>query len=198
MPTQIDEHGTTGGSMPTTFHAFLGCSLDGFIAGPEGDLSWLFDFDERLGDTGYNDFFASVDALAMGRTTYETMLNSDPEFYKGTPIHVLSTTLTPGLHPDMGKSTVTVHPGIPALHHALTAQGVTRAYVDGGQTVQAFLAAGLLSDLIITRVPVLIGAGIPLFGPVSSPIYPELAHTRQLNAGAVQSAYRFPSSPTRR
>lgn len=62
----IDERTTShpiGDGRTTSFHAFLGCSLDGFIAGPGGELQWLFEFDERLGDTGYNDFFTSVDTL---------------------------------------------------------------------------------------------------------------------------------------
>ena len=91
----------------------------------------------------------------------------------------------------MGRSAVTVHPDSPALRQALASEGAKRVYVDGGRTVQAFLAAGLLSDLIITRVPVLLGAGVTLFGEIPSPIYAELEQTRQLNAGAVQSTYRF-------
>lgn len=191
----IDERTTSrpqGDGQATSFHAFLGCSLDGFIAGPGGELEWLFEFDERLGDTGYNDFFTSVDTLVMGRATYDTMRDSDPEFYKDTPIHVLSQTLTPGPQTPMGRSKVTVHSDIAALRDALTSDGVTRAYVDGGRTVQAFLAAGLLSDLIITRLPILLGNGIPLFGSLPSPVHAELEQTRQLNAGAVQSTYRFP------
>lgn len=182
---------TTGANATTTFHAFLGCSLDGFIAGPHGELDWLLEFDERLGETGYDDFFASVDVLAMGRATFETMRDSDPEFYRGKPIHVLSATLPAGTQPAMGRSSVTVYPDIPALREALAAAGVRRAYVDGGRTVQAFIAEGLLTDIIITRVPVLIGDGIPLFGSVPAPVYPTLVDTRQINAGAVQSTYRF-------
>jgi dihydrofolate reductase len=175
----------------TTFHAFLGCSLDGFIAGPNGELQWLTDFDERLGDTGYDEFFGSVDALITGRTTYETMRGFDPGFYKGTPIHVLSTTMPAGAREPMGRSRVTVHPDIPSLRAVLADAGVRRAYADGGRTVQSFLAAGLLTDIVITRVPVLIGEGIPLFGPSPSPLYATLEDTRQLGAGAVQSRYRF-------
>ncbi|MFP3670538.1 hypothetical protein SB717_36240, partial [Priestia sp. SIMBA_032] len=87
----------------TTFHAFLGCSLDGYIAGPNGELDWLTVFD----NTGYDEFFTSVDALAMGRTTFEVMRESAPDYYEGMPIHVLSTTLEPGPHPPMGRSRVT-------------------------------------------------------------------------------------------
>ena len=175
----------------TTFHAFLGCSLDGFIAGPLGELSWLTDFDEVLGDTGFDAFFASIEAMAMGRVTYEAMLQFDPAFYRGVPIHVLSRTLGPGARPNLGGSTVTVHPDLPALVDALTAAHVTRAYADGGRTVQALLAAGLLADLVLTRVPVLLGEGVPLFGPRPAPVPAQLESVRQLPAGAVQSTYRF-------
>jgi dihydrofolate reductase len=172
--------------MPT-FHAFLGCSLDGFIAGPNGELDWLTVFD----NTGYEDFFGSIDALTMGRASYEVMRESAPDYYRGMPIHVLSTTMPIGPRPDMGHSAVTVHPDIPNLHAALADAGAQRVYADGGRTVQAFLAAGLLSDLTVTRVPVLLGEGIPLFGPVPGPMKPHLVESRATNYGAVQSVYSF-------
>ena len=173
-----------------TFHAFLGCSLDGFIAGPNGELDWLTVFDS----TGYDEFFSSIDALAMGRATYEVMQGLAPDFYRGVPMHVLSTTVLPGPRPDMGRSTVTVHPDISSLRSALEDGGAQRVYVDGGKTVQAFLAAGLLSDLTVTRVPVLIGEGIPLFGPVPGPVRAHLVASHATDEGAVQSVYEFPVS----
>lgn len=173
----------------TTFHAFLGCSLDGYIAGPNGELHWLTVFD----NTGYEEFFSSIDALAMGRTSYDVMRKTAPDYYRGKPIHVLSTTMPAGSHPDMGRSAVTVHPDIPSLQATLADAGAKRAYADGGQTVQAFLAAGLLSDLTVTRVPVLLGAGIPLFGLLPEPVHPQLIESRSTNDGAVQSVYSFPT-----
>lgn len=170
-----------------TFHAFLGCSLDGYIAGPDGELDWLTAFEP----TGYDAFFSSIDAMAMGRATYDVMQEMSPDYYRGVPIHVLSTTVPPGPQPDMGRSAVTVHPDIPSLRSALADAGATRVYVDGGKTVQAFLAAGLLADLTVTRVPVLIGRGIPLFGPVPVPVQAQLVESHATNDGAVQSVYRF-------
>lgn len=173
----------------TTFHAFLGCSLDGYIAGPAGELDWLTVFD----NTGYDAFFASVDAMAMGRSSYDTMRDMAPDYYRGMPIHVLSATLPAGVRPNMGDSPVTVHPDIPSLRAALARAGVKRAYADGGRTVQSLLAAGLLADLTVTRVPVLIGSGIPLFGPLPDPVRAELVTSITTSQGAVQSVYRFPT-----
>ncbi|NCT90799.1 dihydrofolate reductase [Cellulomonas sp. APG4] len=173
----------------TTFHAFLGCSLDGYIAGPNGELDWLTSFD----NTGYEEFFASVEALAMGRATYEVMAESAPDYYRGTPIHVLSSTMTPGPLPDMGPSPVTAHRDIPSLVTGLEAAGVGRVYADGGRTVQSFLALGRLSDLTVTRVPVVLGDGIPLFGPVPAAIRAQLVSSTSTEQGAVQSVYRFPA-----
>lgn len=170
-----------------TFHAFLGCSLDGFIAGPNGELDWLTMFD----NTGYDEFFGSVDAMAMGRTTYDVMREMAPEYYRGMPIHVLSASLPPGPQPDMGDSPITVHAGVEALQAALDGTEVRRVYADGGRTVQSLIAAGLLADLTVTRVPVLIGAGIPLFGTEPGPLRPQLVDSFSTEQGAVQSVYRF-------
>lgn len=111
--------GSTYSDEMTTFHAFLGASLDGFIAGPQGELNWLVEFDESLGDSGYDEFFRSVDAMVMGRVSYDVMRQSNPGFYKDTPVHVLSRTLPPDLQPDLGQSPVTVHTDIPALRASL-------------------------------------------------------------------------------
>jgi dihydrofolate reductase len=173
----------------TTFHAFLGCSLDGYIAGPNGELDWLTAFE----NTGYEAFFGSVDAMAMGRATYDVMRESAPDYYRDMPIHLLSSTLPTGPQPDMGRSAVTAYPDIPSLQAGLAEAGAKRAYADGGRSVQAFLAAGLLSDLTVTRVPVLLGNGIPLFGALPGPVQAQLVKSRATDDGAVQSVYSFPT-----
>ncbi|WP_308797348.1 dihydrofolate reductase family protein [Agromyces silvae] len=170
-----------------TFHAFLGCSLDGYIAGPNNELDWLTAFDA----TGYDEFFASVDAMAMGRHTYDVMREMAPEYYRGMPIHVLSGSLPTGPQPDMGESPITVHADVPSLRAAIDGTDVRRVYADGGRTVQGLIATGLLADLTVTRVPVLIGTGIPLFGPEPGPLRPQLVDSFATEQGAVQSTYRF-------
>lgn len=175
-----------------TYHAFLGCSLDGFIAGPRGELDWLTSFE----NTGFEEFFRSVDVIAMGRATYDVMRDTAPEYYRGTPIHVLATTLPAGQQTNMGDSPVVSHPDVRALHAALREAELGRIYVDGGRTVQSFLAAGLLSDLTVTRVPVLLGDGIPLFGHLPEAQRVRLLSSSVTDEGAVQSVYAFPTAST--
>jgi dihydrofolate reductase len=164
---------------------FVGASVDGFIARLDGGLDWLPDGGGE--PHGYSEFMASVDALVIGRNTYETVL-AFPEWpYGGKPVFVLSSR---ALAPAPPEARVERMSGDPAAIVAdLTARGVRHAYVDGGITVQRFLAAGLIQRLIITRVPVLIGTGIPLFGATPRDIVLRHVATRQYASGLVQSEY---------
>ncbi len=164
---------------------FVGTSLDGFIARPNGD----FDFLPHDGGEphGYDEFFASVDALVMGRNTYETVLEFDTWPYGTKPVFVLSTR---PLAPAPAGAVVERMGGDPAeIVAQLEARGVRHAYVDGGITIQRFLQAGLIQRLIVTRVPVLIGVGIPLFGPLPHDVALTHIATHQYASGLVQSEY---------
>lgn len=164
---------------------FIATSVDGFIARPDGELDWLPHGGGE--EHGYEAFMASVDALIIGRKTFETVLAFDEWPYGGKPVFVLSTR---ALAPAPAGAVVERMWGPPAeIVSQLTARGVQHAYVDGGITIQRFLQAGLIQRLIITRVPVLLGEGIPLFGATGRDI--GLAHqgTRQFASGLVQSEY---------
>lgn len=164
---------------------FVGTSLDGFIARPNGELDWLPHGGGE--EHGYEAFFASVDALVIGRHTYETVLGFGGWVYGTKPVFVLSTGT---LRPAPAGAIIEHLAGEPAQVVAqLEARGVGHAYVDGGITVQRFLRAGLIQRLIITRVPVLIGEGIPLFGPTGRDIRLKHLTTRQYPSGLVQSEY---------
>ncbi len=167
-----------------TAAAFIGTSLDGFIAKENGDLEWLTDNDLEMSSTGYDEFFASVDAMVIGRKTYDTIADFPEWPYKGKRVLVLSRTLTSVEGPQ-----TSVHHTLGEVVAALDAEGVRRVYVDGGQTIQAFLREGLLKEITISRAPVIIGSGIPLFGPLDADV--KLAHvrTRELDADFVQSTY---------
>jgi dihydrofolate reductase len=164
---------------------FIGASVDGFIARPGGELDWLPAGGGE--EHGYQEFMDSVDALVIGRKTYETVLSFDAWPYGKKAVYVLSTRpLTPA-----PPGAVVEHlSGSPdEIVAQLEARGVSHAYVDGGITIQQFLRAGLIQRLIITRVPVLIGDGIPLFGVTGRDILLHHVATRQYASGLVQTEY---------
>jgi len=164
---------------------FIGISLDGFIARANGDLDFL---PPGGGEPhGYDEFMATVDALVIGRKTFETVLTFDTWPYGDKPVFVLSTrTLAPA---PLG-AVVERMSGDPAeIMSQLDARGIRHVYVDGGITIQRFLQAGLIQRLIITRVPVLIGDGVPLFGTLPHDIRLRHVATRQYPSGLVQSEY---------
>jgi dihydrofolate reductase len=164
---------------------FVGTSLDGFIARTNGD----FDFLPPGGGEphGYEEFMASVDALVIGRQTFETVLKFETWPYRGKPVFVLSHR---PLAPVPPGASVERMSGDPAdIVSQIAARGIRHIYVDGGITIQEFLRAGLIQRLIITRVPVLIGAGIPLFGPLQRDIVLKHVETRQYDSGLVRSEY---------
>jgi dihydrofolate reductase len=164
---------------------FIGTSLDGFIARVNGDLDFL---PPGGGEPhGYDEFMATVDALVIGRNTFETVLTFDAWPYGEKPVFVLSTR---PLAPAPPGAAVERLSGDPAdIASALAARGIGHVYVDGGITIQRFLQAGLIQRLIITRVPVLIGTGIPLFGALPHDICLTHVATRQYASGLVQSEY---------
>jgi dihydrofolate reductase len=179
--------------VPFTGSVFLGMSVDGFIARLDGDLSWLTGGaeaggapdDGAGGDFGFADFVGGIDAIVMGRSTYDFIAPFDEWPYQDRPVHVLSTTLEPGADPR-----ITVHRSLDEAVAAATAAGYRRVYVDGGRTVHAFLRAGLIADLTLSRVPVLIGTGHTPFGDLAADIPLEHVRTQAHPGGMVQSTYR--------
>jgi dihydrofolate reductase len=168
---------------------FVGTSLDGFIARADGALDFL---PPGGGEPhGYEEFMATVDALVIGRKTYETVLAFDAWPYGAKPTFVLST--HPLAEAPVG-AIVERMSGPPAeIVARLDGRGIRHAYVDGGITIQRFLRAGLIQRLTVTRVPVLIGAGIPLFGAIPRDILLKHIATHQYAGGLVKSEYEIPS-----
>jgi dihydrofolate reductase len=164
---------------------FIATSLDGFIARANGAIDWL---PPGGGEPhGYDEFMATVDALVIGRKTFETVLTFDTWPYGEKPVFALSSR---PLAPAPLGAVVERMSGDPAeIVSQLAARGIRHVYVDGGITIQRFLEAGLIQRLIITRIPVLIGAGIPLFGVTQRDIALKHVATRQYASGLVQSEY---------
>ena len=167
---------------------YVATSLDGFIARPDGAIDWLPTPPEGE-DFGWADFIAGIDAIVMGRKTFEQVLTFGAWPYEGTPLVVMSRTLTE-LPPQLeGKATLSaLEPRV--LLEQLETDGHRRVYVDGGSVVQSFLRVDGIDELIVTTVPVLLGTGIPLFGPVASDLSWSLVSSEQLFGGLVQSRYR--------
>lgn len=168
-----------------TISVFIGISVDGFIARSNGELDWL---PSGGGEPhGYDEFIAGVDAIVIGRKTFEIVLAFDEWPYTGHRVVVLS---HQPLDTSAAKGVVEEMSGSPAQIVAqLEATGARHLYVDGGVTIQGFLEAGLIDRLIITRVPVLIGNGVPLFGPLSRDLRLRHVATRSFPSGLVQSEY---------
>ena len=168
--------------------AYIATSLDGFIARPDGGLDWLPQPVEGGEDYGYGEFFASIDAIVMGRNTFDTVLSFGEWPYADKPMWVLSSRelALPAFVPPI----VTRWSGsLTALVEELTVHRVKKVYVDGGKTIQSFLRAGLLDEVTITTIPVLIGQGIPLFGSLEADVKLKLMESRAFEDGLVQNRY---------
>ncbi|MCC2956089.1 dihydrofolate reductase family protein [Massilia sp. IC2-477] len=174
-----------------TGHIFIATSLDGYIARPDGDIGWLLQRDDPSEDHGYDEFIADKDCIVMGRGSYEKALGFDPWPYD-RPVLVLSRRLAGTAVPAALEGRVSFSDATPQQAMAqLAAQGVRRVYVDGGQLVQSFIRAGLVEDVVLSTVPVLIGAGCPLFGALARDVALALVASRSFPSGLVQSTYRF-------
>jgi dihydrofolate reductase len=166
---------------------FIATSVDGYIARENGGLDWL---PAGGGEPhGYDEFIATVDAIVIGRKTFETVLEYDSWPYEQKPVVVLSTTLREAKVPKGAICEVMAgHPR--DLVARLEARGIRHIYVDGGRAIRGFLEAGLIQSLTITRVPVLLGSGVPLIGALPRDIRLEHLATRSYTSGLVKTDYK--------
>jgi dihydrofolate reductase len=177
----------------TTGHVFIAVSLDGYIARPDGAIDWLVEGWPEVGhDYGYTEFIGGVDGLVMGRATFEKVVTF-PKWLYEKPVVVLSQTLRASDVPPALADRVRISDAQPGeLMQELHRAGWTRAYIDGGKVIQSFLAQGLIEDLVITRLPILIGSGLPLFGAHHPDLRLEHVETTTHPSGFVQSRYAIP------
>jgi dihydrofolate reductase len=170
---------------------FIATSLDGFIARANGDLDWLTGPDSASTgqDYGYQEFMDTVDTIVVGRNTFELVLTFDAWPYSGKRVVVLSSRPN-AVPPHLAGDVEWLSLPPPRLVERLAARGARHLYVDGGKTIQGFLNAGLIDELTITRVPILIGTGVPLFGPLNHDVSLTHIATQQFENGFVQSKYR--------
>ena len=178
---------------------FIAVSVDGFIARESGDVDWLStsgnleaDMSDNP-DMGFQVFINTVDCMIMGRGCMEVISNmnlTDEQWpYGKIPIYVLTTTLS--TLPDNVSARMKIYSGdIKTLVSKLDREGFNNTYIDGGKTVQSFLNAQLITDICLTRVPILLGQGKSLFGSTLQDIYLEQAKSEAFANDFVQTSYR--------
>lgn len=168
---------------------YIAQSLDGFIAKKDGDIAWLEEFPNPDGsDFGFSDFMKKIDALLMGRNTYEKVLTFGFWPYD-KPVYVVSNTIK--VVPENLKEKVFIVRGeIFEILKNLENKGLKNIYVDGGKLIQSFLSEDLIDTMIITTIPVILGEGLPLFGSVGRELKWDLVESQVLNKYAVKSEYR--------
>ena len=169
-----------------TVSVFVGASVDGFIARKNGTFDFL---DEGGGEPhGYEEFIKTVDAHVIGRNTYEVVLGFGEWAYGKKRVVVLSSNpLDFSAVPGGNVEQMSGEPG--EIVERLAASGATHLYVDGGITVQRFLRAGVVDRITVSRVPVLIGEGISLFGALPGDVYLRHIATTSYRGGLVKSEY---------
>lgn len=170
--------------MPTRCSVFLAVSLDGFIAREDGAIDWLSIVERPGEDYGFGAFFSAIDTLVVGRKTYEVALGF-PEWPWGEKrVVVLTSRALSSKHGE------TFHAGTPAeLLARVEAAGAKHVYVDGGVVVRDFLAAGLVDDLTLSVVPIVLGKGTPLWGPLPGDVRLSLRASKTFASGLVQLVY---------
>ncbi|MET0286139.1 MAG: dihydrofolate reductase family protein [Polyangiales bacterium] len=179
--------------MPTTTSSgrprcavFIATSVDGYIARRDGSIDWLALVEREGEDYGYKKFMSTVDTVVLGRNTYD-FISREPSWpFQGKRVVVLTH------RPASAKHGETFFAGKPEqLLEQLAKKGVKNVYIDGGNAVRGFLAAGLISQMTISVVPVVLGAGIPLFGDGIAESSLVLEESRAFSTGLMQLRYRL-------
>lgn len=169
---------------------FIATSIDGFIADKNGGIDWLNSIPNPDNiDMGYVSFMESVDAILMGRNTFETVCSFDMDWPYSIPVFVLSNSLKE-VPEEYHNKVFLVSGGLDNVLDSIHQRGFYSLYIDGGATIQSFLKEDLIDDLILSTIPVVLGEGIPLFSSLSEPLNFELKSSKTYLEQLVQRHYR--------
>lgn len=165
---------------------YIASSLDGYIASENGNLDFLSMVESPGEDYGYNDFIATVDTVIMGRKTYDKVLSFGIDFpHRDKKCYVLSRTKT-----GRDENVEFVAGNIAGLIANIRKTGGNDIFIDGGaELVFELMKQNLIDRFIISIIPVLLGAGIPLFKPGTQKQKLQLAASRAFSSGLVQLWY---------
>jgi len=169
---------------------FIARSLDGYIADKNGGLDWLnaIPNPDHL-DLGYEKLIKEVDAIVMGRATFETVCSFDMEWPYKIPVFVLSRTMDKVPEKYRGNAEH-LNGSLTEILDQIHRKGYTRLYIDGGTTIQNFLKEDLIDEIIITTIPILLGGGSPLFGELPNELEFEHVESHLYLDALVQDCYR--------
>ncbi|MGH1364553.1 MAG: dihydrofolate reductase family protein [Calditrichia bacterium] len=169
---------------------FIATSLDGYIADKNGSIDWLHSIpNSDHDDMGYVEFTKDIDALVMGRTTFETVCGFDVDWPYDKPVFVLSNTLKEIPESHKGKAFL-VKGRLTEVLNQIYEKGFHKLYIDGGTTIRNFLKADLIDEMIITTIPILLGGGSPLFSELPKELKFELTKARTYLDQITQSHYK--------
>ncbi|PJZ83018.1 dihydrofolate reductase family protein [Leptospira harrisiae] len=173
------------------YKAFIASSLDGFIARSNGSIDWLTSDAYKLdnNDFGYSAFMQEIDCIVMGRVTFEKVLSFEPYPFESTPVYVYTGNID---YKFESKYPIFIFNGtLESLTMTLEKKQFKTAYVDGGKLIQHFINERMLNEITITRIPILIGSGLPLFGNLTKDQKLEHIQTMAYPNGFVQSKYQL-------
>lgn len=169
---------------------FIATSIDGYIADKKGGLDWLHSIpNPENRDMGFVAFMDRVDALVMGRTTFETVIGFDVPWPYTKPVYVLSNRMKeiPASHE--GKAFL-VNGELTDVLATIHGRGHYRLYIDGGSTIRGFLKQDLIDEMVLSTIPILLGGGAPLFGDLIDPLPFELIESHVELNQITQRLYR--------
>ena len=168
---------------------FIATSIDGYIADKNGGIAWLDTIPEiNTIDSGYDAFTAEIDAMVMGRATFEKVIGFDIDWPYQKPVFVVSGTLTEIPEKYQGKAHL-VKGSLTEILKQIHDKGCYRLYIDGGKLIQSFLEEDLIDEMVITVIPVVLGGGIPLFGETSKQLHFECRETKLFLEAIVQNHF---------
>ena len=171
-------------------HVYIATSLDGYIADRDGGLGWLMNIpNPGNSDFGFADFLSGIDAIVMGRNTFEMVASFPGDWPYPIKVFVYSNSLN--AVPKRLEDNAEIVSGNPSeIVVSLNAKGFRNLYIDGGKTIQTFLSFDLIDEMEIAQIPVLLGDGAPLFGFLKAPMDFELVSSHIEGNLFVKSRYR--------
>lgn len=170
---------------------FIAASLDGFIARKDGSIDWLLGYNDESGEQyGFKNFLSSIDYIIMGRNTFE-LISSFQEWPYGDKKVIVLSSKYPREFVEINKKAQGTSLSASEVLSELKKKGANKFYIDGGKCIQSFISEGLISKIIITKIPVLLGSGIPLFGSLTKDIKLKHIETKTFPDGLVQTTYEL-------